>query len=357
MTKKNLEKKVFFMPTEMLEQNLGAFPYSFYHKKNVVKDYDMFLNFIRDNNLCEKNDGSFISISESKLDDIVRDYLSTKNSATYRNLSRCCLKAVFSLHNLEFDRSKYPVTNYTEFKNVESRLVTYDEFVNELNNLFNESEKLISYMAFKGILGEEVLNARMAKVSDVDFEKNIWTLYDGTVIELQDDELLVKLLKNTIAQKEYIPYDKKDKVSQDGLHFPESYLYNPDSEYLFKTRNHPRSGNGLSPFKRVGIETMFARLVHEFGAIFNRNNLKVSGFLDTMYRVDPSPNWTIQRINELKDETPYRISAINARVFYLQKYFPEVLIEKAKAKEKREKLKQEKEARKARKLQNKNEKL
>ena len=144
MKQNNLEKKVFFMPTKMLEQNLVVFPYSFYHKKNIVKDYNMFLNFLKDNNICEKNEGSFVSISETELDNVVRDYLSTKNSTTYKNLSRCCLKAVFSLHNLEFDRTKYPVTNYTEFENVENRLVTYDELIEELNNIFNESEKLIS---------------------------------------------------------------------------------------------------------------------------------------------------------------------------------------------------------------------
>ena len=329
MKQNNLEKKVFFMPTEMLEQNLGVFPYSFYHKKNIVKDYNMFLNFLKDNNICEKNEGSFVSISETELDNVVRDYLSTKNSTTYKNLSRCCLKAVFSLHNLEFDRTKYPVTNYTEFENVENKLVTYDELIEELNNIFNESEKLISYMAFKNMLGKELLNARMAKVSDINFEKNIWILYDGTIIDLKNDELLVKLLKNTITQTEYIPYDKKNKISANGLHFPKAYKYNPDNEYIFKTRNHPRSGNGLSPFKN-GIETMFVRLVHEFGPIFNKNNLKISGFLDTMYRVDPSPNWTIEKINKLKNKTSYKISATNARVFYLQKYFPEVLIKKSK---------------------------
>lgn len=330
MKQNNLEKKVFFMPTEMLEQNLVVFPYSFYHKKNIVKDYNMFLNFLKDNNICEKNEGSFVSISETKLDNVVRDYLSTKNSTTYKNLSRCCLKAVFSLHNLEFDRTKYPVTNYTEFENVENRLVTYDELIEELNNIFNESEKLISYMAFKNMLGKELLNARMAKVSDINFEKNIWILYDGTIIDLKNDELLVKLLKNTITQTEYIPYDKKNKISANRLHFPKAYKYNPDNKYIFKTRNHPRSGNGLAPFARVGIETMFVRLVHEFGPIFNKNNLKISGFLDTMYRVDPSPNWTIEKINKLKNKTSYKISATNARVFYLQKYFPEILIKKAK---------------------------
>ena len=324
MTMDNRVKKIFLMPQEILNKNLGTFPYSDYHKKNILKDYSMFLKFLKDNQLCTITDGDVISINETDIDDAVRKFLETKQSVTYKNLSRCCLKVIFDLHNLEFDRSKYPVTNYAESKDIEDKIVTYEEFLNEIDYLFNESEKLISYMAFKGLLGKDVLNARMAKVSDVDFKNGIWKLYDGTIVKL-DDEVLVRLLKNTINQKEYIPYNKKDKDTENGLHFPESYVYNPECEYLFKTRNHPRSDYGLAPFARVGIETMFARLVHEFGAIFNRNNLKVSGFLDTMYKIDPSPNWTIKRINELKKETGYKISSINARVFYLQKYFPETL--------------------------------
>lgn len=322
----NKNKKIFLMPEEVLKINLGAFPYSSYHKQNIIKEYNMFLNYLKENNLCKTIDNANV-IQESNIDDAIRGFLDTKPSSTYKNLSRSCLKIIFILHNLEFDRSKYPVTNYAEFKDIEDKIITYDEFLNELNNLFNESEKLISYMAFKGLLGKEILNARMAKVSDIDFKNGIWKLYDGRIVQL-DDEVLVQLLKNTINQKEYIPYDKKEKSSENGLHFPEAYEYNPDCKYLFKTRNHPRSDYGLAPFARVGIETMFARLVHEFGSIFNRNNLKVSGFLDAMYKKDATPNWTIHRINDFKKETGYKVSSINARVFYLQKYFPSFLEDK-----------------------------
>ncbi len=329
MTMDNRVKKIFLMPQEILNKNLGAFPYSSYHKKNILKDYEMFLKYLKDNKLCEITDGTIISIDETDIDDIVRGFLETKQSVTYKNLSRCCLRVIFNLHNLEFDRSKYPVTNYDESKDIEDKIITYEEFLNEIDYLFNESEKLISYMAFKGWLGQDVLNARMAKENDIDFEKGIWELYDGRIIDLnKEDPILKKLLKNTINQTEYIPYDKKEKDTEAGLHFPEAYPYNPDSKYIFKTRNHPRSNNGLAPFARVGIETMFARLVHEFGSIFNRNNLKVSGFLSAMYKKDPKPNWTIQKINDFKKETGYKVSSINARVFFLQKYFPEVLTKK-----------------------------
>ena len=332
-----MDRKIFLMSKEVLKKRLGSFPYSTYHKINITRDYDMLLNYIMNNGYTDSDDIDNIEVNESDIDQIVREYLDTKQSTTYKNLSRCCLKVIFNLNNLDFDRSKYPVTNYSESKSIEDKIISYDEFVEELNNLFNESEKLISYMAFRGMLGQEVMNARMAKESDVDFEKGTWKLYDGRVIDLnKEDPLLTKLLHNTINQTEYIPYDKKDKLSRDGLYMPEAYEYNPDCKYLFKTRNHPRSGNGLAPFARVGIETMFARLVGEFGSIFNRNNLKISGFLDEMYREDPTPNWTIRKINAFKKDKFYKVSSINARVFYLQKYFPEVLeMEKIKKESKK----------------------
>ena len=202
--------------------------------------------------------------------------------------------------------------------NNEVKYLTYDEFLSKLNLLHNESEKLICYMAYKGWLGKEVVNARMAKVVDVDFEKGTWKLYDERVIDLNScDKVLIELLENTIAQTEYVTYSDELEVCK----------LNPDSEYIFKTRNHPKSDNGLAPYQMVGIETIFARLVHKFGVMFNRNNLKISGFLAAMYENDSTPDWTIKKINEFKKETGYKVSSINARAYYMQKYFPELLEE------------------------------
>lgn len=205
--------------------------------------------------------------------------------------------------------------------NNEVKFLTYDEFLAKLNLLHNESEKLICYMAYKNWLGKEVINARMAKMTDVDFEKGIWKLYDERVIDLNScDKVLIELLKNTIAQTEYVTYSDE----------PEVYKLNPDSEYIFKTRNHPKSGNGLAPYRRVGIEAMFARLVHEFGEVFNRNSLKISGFLAAMYGKDPTPTWTIKKINEFKEEVGYKVSSVIVRAYYMQKYFPELLMNEEK---------------------------
>lgn len=316
---------VFFMPEETFEKYTNTLPYSEYHKVNIKRTYRMFIAFIRDNGYNVGDD--YLAVNKDKLDYIVREFLDSKSSTTYKNLERCCLKNAFYLNNLEFNITTYPVNHYHENINVSEKFLTYDDFLLELNLLFNESEKLICYMAYKNWLGKEVINARMAKMTDVDFDNGTWKLYDGRVIDLNScDEILIRLLKNTIAQTEYIPYNKKDKASPDGLYMPEAYKYNPDCEYIFKTRNHPRSGNGLAPYRRVGIETMFARLVHEFGEVFNRNTLKVSGFLAAMYEKDPTPTWTIRKINEFKKEVGYKVSSINARVYYMQKYFPELLM-------------------------------
>lgn len=318
--------KVFLISKEDLIKNLKVFPYSEFHRNNIVIEYDSFMNFLKTNNYLI--DGSENVINSEELDTIVRKFIDSKQSLTYKNMARCCLKVIFNLHNLPFDRSKYPINNFEEFEDINNKILTFEEFKTEINNIYNESEKLICYLAYKNLLGDKLVNIRFAKVSDIDFCHHSWKLYDGTLINFGNDELMIKLLQNTIKQKEYIPYDKKNKKSENGFNFPDSYYYNMESPYLFKTRNHPRSDNGLAPYSKVGLEIMFTRLSNEFGNIFNRNNLKLSGFINLMYEIEPEPTWTVKRIEKLKEKVGMKASSINVRVFFLQKYFPEVLIQK-----------------------------
>ena len=155
-----------------------------------------------------KKKDSVVMLEKTKIDEVVRMYIDTEKSVSHKNLTRVSLKVIFMLNNLNFDREKYPVNEYEKYVENEDKILTLEEFKEEIKNIFNDSEKLLAYMAYQNILGSGVKNARFAKVKDVNFENKTWKLYDGRIIELED-EFLVKLLKNAIKQMEYIPYDKK----------------------------------------------------------------------------------------------------------------------------------------------------
>ena len=315
-----MKELIFFMPKEIVDVWLEKLPYGEYHKINVHRSYDSLLKYIEDNNYFVKED--ILAIEKDSLDDIVKGFLDSKSSPTYRNLVRCCLKCIFYIHNIQFDLSKYVINDCYGYKDVKNNFLTEEDFMLELNNLFNYSDKLLSYMAFKNLLGYKFINVRMAKVSDIDFENGFWRLYDGRVVHFKDfDNILVELLNGTVNQKGYVPYDKKDKISVDGLYMPDMYKYNLNSECLFKTRNHPRSGDGLNAFSEVGVNQTFKRMSDYFGKVFNKNNLKLSGFLASMYAKDPTPTWTIQRINAHKKELGCTATSQNIRKYYLGMYF------------------------------------
>lgn len=311
-----------FIESNKFKENLNTFPYTESHKNNITKEYETFLTFIKNKaNLKDE----IIEIDEKDIDEYVIEFLKTKKAFASKNKTRSCLKLIFELNDLEFDREKYPITNYSEYNEIDNKIITFDEFKDELEMLFNASDKLLCCMAFYNLLGNKLENARFAKMEDVDLENKKWKLYDGRIVDLSENDFLMGILKDAINQKEYKPFEKKKDKKINTFNFPDSYPHNKDNVYIFKTRNHPRSDNGLAPFSKVGFELCFARIVREYGNILNRNNLKVSGFLHLMYTIDNSPSWTIKKIETLKQEIGIKISCINIRVFFLQKYFPEVL--------------------------------
>lgn len=307
--------------SEKFKEKLEAFPYTESHKFNITQEYETFLKYLRIRFKLKSNE--IVKIDEDDIDDCVINFLRTKPSVTAKNASRSCLNIVFEINGLDFNREKYPITNYSETNDVENKIITLEEFKNELKMLFNASDKLLCCMAFYNLLGDKLENARFAKMSDVDFINKVWKLYDGRIVGLEENEFLSNILKDTINQKEYKPFEKNE--NQDVIRFPDSYPYNEENVYIFKTRNHPRSENGLAPFSKVGLEICFTRISKKYGNILTRNNLKVSGFLHLMLTVDNNPNWTTARIEEFKKEVDIKISSNNARVFFLQKYFPETL--------------------------------
>ena len=58
-----------------------------------------------------------------------------------------------------------------------------------------------------------------------------------------------------------------------GTKVPDQYAYNMDSEYLLKTIKSKRNNNGLSPMKRITLQTRLIRLSDMF---YNNTGIKIN---------------------------------------------------------------------------------
>lgn len=316
-----MTQKICWLKEEDFIKRLEALPYADASKYNIKNTYLNFINFmIRKGYILDENT---MIIDENQINEIVQKYINEKDSFGLKSIYRSYLKPIFNLHNLEFNREDYNILNYTDFKDASNNFLTEEELKNELSVVYNASDKLVIYMAYLNITGKNFENISYAKKEDVVLISKQWKLYDGSVIDLKNDVLLQRLLKETLEQKEFIPYIK---FSSNG-NMPEFYEYNLESEYLFKTRKHPRTKDGLAPISKEGVKKIFVRLTGEFGRMFTRNNLKISRVLNIMYEKNPSSKWKFDDIKKLKSELNVKFTETDIRIFYLQKYFPESLSE------------------------------
>lgn len=324
-----MKNKIFWLNEEEFIKRLDTFPYAEATKVNIKNAYLNFIDFmIRKKYVTDFNTPS---IDGEKLDEIVENFINEKDTFGLKSVYRNSLRPIFILHNLEFNIEKYPIINYAEFEDYSERFLTKEELINEIQFVYNESDKLLLYMAYLNLCGDDLTNISYAKIEDINFNTKEWKLYDGQVVDFKNDSLLEQLLKNTINQTEYIPYIKINALYE---YVPTSYKYNENCIYLFKTRKHPRSNDGLTPLLKEGIKKTYTRLTLEFGKMFRRNNLKISGMLNVMYEIKPSPKWTIKEITKLKKELGFKGTETDIKIFYLQKYFPEYLLEINKSKQK-----------------------
>ena len=316
-----MEEKIIWLKEEDFIKRLEFLPYASASKYNIKNAYLNFINFmVRENYILDENK---MVININQIDEIIQNYLNEKDSFGLKSIYRSYLKPIFNLHNLEFDREKYSILNYSEFKDTSNIFLTKEELENELNVVYNATDKLLIYMSYLNIIGKNFENVSYAEKNDVHLETEEWKLYDGTIIDLKEDYLLKQLLKETLEQNEFIPYIK---FSSNG-NMPEFYAYNMKSKYLFRTRKHPRTKDGLAPMSKEGVKKMYVRLTSEFGRMFTRNNLKISRVLNIMYEKNPSSKWKFDDIKKLKSELNVKFTETDIRIFYLQKYFPESLSE------------------------------
>lgn len=308
------QDRMFFLDEKSLNQRLDILCYCDNYKNRIQKCYGELLQYIKENDYLVLDDDKILMIYADMLKDIVSGFLADVNDVYgYKSM----LRVIFYLNNLNFNKEIYQEECHEK---IDLKYMTYDEMISNIELLKNPSEKLLVYMGFFNLLGDRDINVREAKISDIDFTDMVWKLYDGKVIKLKD-EVLIGLLKDTLNQTECLPYSKPNKMTDDGVNYPNAYKFNSDSKYLFKTRKHPKSNDGLDGFKEIGINTIFRRLETQFGKIFNKLNIKTSGFIYKMYSINPNPDWDISEMRDIKMEKNYRINLTHAYTAYIEKYF------------------------------------
>ena len=334
-----MNNKIFLLSEEEFVKKLDIFPYADASKQNIRNAYLNFVNFMKRENYISDNN---MVVDKDKIDEIVINFLNDKYSFGLKSVYRTCLKPIFILHNLEFDRSKYVISNYEEFDDVSDKFLTEEEFHNEISVVYNASDKLLLCMAYYDVIGNDFENVTNARPEYIDFKTKRWLLSDGRILDFSEDAFLEDIIKATVEQKEYIPYTKPFSTGN----IPNFYVYNENCQYLFKTRRHPQTRDGMAPLYKEGVKRAYIRLSKEFGKMFTRNNLKISRVLNIMYQVEPSPDWSINEIRKLKKDLKLKFTETDIKVFYLQKYFPESIpelgkftkVDKSKQAEKAEKI-------------------
>ena len=115
------------------------------------------------------------------------------------------------------------------------------------------------------VRGKEFKDILNIKTSDVADDNSYIMINNSKFI---CDDYMQKLLE--VLRKEDI-YIKNMEIV--GTNVPDYYAYNMDSEYLLKTIKSKRNNNGLSPMKRITLQTRLIRLSDMF---YNNTGIKIN---------------------------------------------------------------------------------
>lgn len=188
------------------------------------------------------------------------------------------------------------------------------EVITMINELVNAQDKFIIMALFNGISGEDMIELRELKTSDVDFEKNTINLPDRVV---NMDAKFAKITKEAIEQKIYL-----NNIS-DSIYASEDSEFNMDSEYILKTKPTTRNNFGT---KAMAYEAFRGR-IRKLKLPIPPKDIIDSGMI---YRLlDIQPIYTVAEVEATLRQLGYKKSAF--RVYSLinkingSKYINEVV--------------------------------
>ena len=193
---------------------------------------------------------------------ILQEFKSSNRAAIYNNIKILNQILKDNNVNIQLESSNY-VNELTQSDTMD--YFTLDEIKLICNSFINASDSFIIYALYNNLRGKEFKDILNIKTSDV-ADDNSYIMINGS--KFICDDYMQKLLE--VLRKEDI-YIKNMEIV--GTNVPDYYAYNMDSEYLLKTIKSKRNNNGLSPMKKITLQTRLIRLSDMF---YNNTGIKIN---------------------------------------------------------------------------------
>ena len=193
---------------------------------------------------------------------ILQEFKSSNRAAIYNNIKILNQILKDNNVNIQIESSDY-VNELTQSDTMD--YFTLNEVKSICNSFINASDSFIIYALYNNLRGKEFKDILNIKTSDVADDNSYIMINNSKFI---CDDYMQKLLE--VLRKEDI-YIKNMEIV--GTNVPDYYAYNMDSEYLLKTIKSKRNNNGLSPMKRITLQTRLIRLSDMF---YNNTGIKIN---------------------------------------------------------------------------------
>lgn len=173
-------------------------------------------------------------------------------------------------------------------------IITKDELMEIIREIVNAQDKFIVMALFNGISGEDMVEIRELKVSDVDFENNTITLPNR---KIKMDAQFMEITKEAIAQRTYL------NKSSDSIYATEKFDFNMDSEYILKSKPNSKNNFGNREMAYQALRTRVKRL----GLPVNPKDLIDSGMIHRLLKIQPV--YTVAEVETTLKKLGYKMSA------------------------------------------------
>ena len=251
---------------------------------------------------------------------ILQEFKSSNRAAIYNNIKILNQILKDNTVNIQLESSDY-VNELTQSDTMD--YFTLNEIKHICNSFINASDSFIIYALYNNLRGKEFKDILNIKTSDV-ADDNSYIMINGS--KFICDDYMQKLLE--VLRKEDI-YIKNMEIV--GTNVPDYYAYNMDSEYLLKTIKSKRNNNGLSPMKRITLQTRLIRLSDMFysntGIKINLSatNLATSKILYEMFVKETTEGvvWDMPTIESWFKEMNYKGNSAEIFRKYKLKYHQE----------------------------------
>ena len=230
-----------------------------------MTDYEIKLmrNINKLNNFMEDKSIEYQDLTLELIEDfILQEFKSSNRAAIYNNIKILNQILKDNNVNIKIESSDY-VNELTQSDTMD--YFTLNEVKSICNSFINASDSFIIYALYNNLRGKEFKDILNIKTSDVADDNSYIMINNSKFI---CDDYMQKLLE--VLRKEDI-YIKNMEIV--GTNVPDYYAYNMDSEYLLKTIKSKRNNNGLSPMKRITLQTRLIRLSDMF---YNNTGIKIN---------------------------------------------------------------------------------